>query len=111
MHLIGLALLVGTIVLLDLVVLGWISIPDVHLDKWTRHGFAVMFLTGPVMFFSDVTRYTHNGAFLVKMGLLAAALVFHFTIQLRGRKWAALLSLALWSAVVVCGRLIADFDV
>jgi len=107
----GLALMVGTIVLLDLRVLGCIPPVDARPDKWTWRGFAAMFLTGALMFFSDVSRYTHNAAFLVKLTVLAAALIFHLTIHRNGHKWASVLSIVLWSAVVVCGRLIADFDI
>ena len=121
-HLCGLAVLVGTIVLMDLRLLG-ISLrrqPVAQLagslTPWTRLGFAIMLTTGPVMFFSDTARYLANGAFRFKMACLALALVGHFTIHRRAvragnGRLAALLSLALWTVVVLGGRAIADFDV
>jgi len=112
-HLMGLALAVGTIALLDAGVLGWVRLPEEHarrLEAWTHRGLAWMVLTGGALFFADASRYLHNVAFLVKIALLAAALAFHFTIRRRAEQWGAAVSLALWIAVVVCARLIADFD-
>ena len=109
----GLALAVGTIALLDAGVLGWVRLPDEYARKlaaWTHRGFAWMVLTGAALFFADASRYLHNVAFLVKIALLAAALAFHFTPRRREKKWRAAVSLALWTAVVVGARLIADFD-
>ena len=74
-------------------------------------GLAVMLLTGAAMFFSDTTRYLHNPAFQVKVALLVVALAAHFTLHRRGTRFAAVLSLALWTCVVLAARAIADFDV
>lgn len=88
-----------------------------QLAPWTRAGLAVMLTTGPVMFASDIARYTANPAFRFKMACLLLALISHFTLHRRAIRSAtasrlpAFLSLALWSAVVLCGRGIADFDV
>jgi len=111
----GIALLVGTIVLADLHLLGLAlhryGLPEikVRFRSWNRTGFAIMMITGPILFASDVTRYIHNPAFLVKMAFLAAALVLQF-VEKRGKVGAAV-SIALWSCVVLGGRAIADFDI
>lgn len=86
------------------------------LAPWTRAGLAVMLTTGPVMFASDISRYLANPAFRVKMALLLAALLSHFTIHRKAVKsgegrFAAVLSMVLWSCVVLGGRAIADFDI
>jgi hypothetical protein len=109
-HVIGLALSVGTIVLADLCVLGWREKPIAKLAPWTWAGFAVMLGTGAALFLSNVPRYVHNPGFLVKMGLLAVALLAHFTVHRKGTRFAAVLSLALWSAVVISSKAIADLD-
>jgi hypothetical protein len=62
------------------------------------------------MFWADLPRYVRNPAFIVKMGLLLLALAQHFTMRYRQGRWAAALSLILWSAVILAGRAIADFD-
>lgn len=110
-HVIGLAAFVGTIVLEDLRTLG-LRIPATqHLRTWTHSGLAVMILTGAVMFLSNTTRYLHNPAFHVKVSLLVLAFVAHFTLHRRGTRFAAMLSLTLWTVVVLAARAIADFDV
>ena len=118
-HLAGIALLVGTIFITDLRILGYAlsrySVSDItrQFASWTRVGLAIMLTTGPILFASDVTRYVHNPAFIVKMALLLVALTFHFTVHARTEKrgkWSALLSIALWTCVVLGGRAIADFD-
>ena len=109
-HVTGLAALVGTIVLGDLHTLG--AIPKVGpLTRWTHAGLAVMLATGAAMFFSDTSRYLHNPAFHVKFAILLVALAAHFTLRRRGTRFTAILSLILWSSVVVAARAIADFGV
>jgi hypothetical protein len=109
-HVIGLAAFVGTVVLEDLRTLNF-AIPDTGRFKpWTHAGLAVMLLTGAAMFFSDTARYLHNPAFHVKVALLVLALVAHFTLRRSGTRFAAVLSLALWTCVVLAARAIADFD-
>ena len=75
-----------------------------------------MLTTGTIMFVSDMPRYLANPAFRLKMAFLAAALVSHFTIHRKAvrsgaGRFAAILSMALWTCVVLGGRAIADFDI
>ena len=75
-----------------------------------------MLITGPIMFASDMPRYLANPAFRVKMAFLSAALVFDFTIHRKAvrdgkGRFAAILSMALWTCIVLGGRAIADFDI
>lgn len=113
----ALALSVGAIVIVDLWTLGFGS-PEVHtaeqVVRWTPAGLALMLITGAALFLMNVARYVHNLGFLVKMALLAAALAVHFTAHRpRHRKPAratAVLSLALWSSVVIAAKFIADLD-
>ena len=115
-HVMGLALSVGTIVLTDLYLLGWRERPVPTLERFTLAGFAVMLITGAALFFSNVPRYLHNSGFLIKMGLLAIALLVHFTfhskakIHGKGTRFAAIGSLTLWSLVVISAKAIADLD-
>ncbi len=86
-----------------------------YIKPWTRAGLALMLVTGPVMFAADVSRYLANPAFRVKMIVLLGALVSHFTVHRKAvaageGRFAAALSLALWTCVVLGGRAIADFD-
>ena len=70
-----------------------------------------MLITGPLLFASDTARYSSNPAFRVKMAFLLIALASHFTIHRRHTRLGAVLSMLLWTSVVIGGRAIADFDV
>jgi len=125
-HVIGLAMLVGTICLVDLRLLGLgtrgqaVGNLAAALAPWTSGGLMTVLVTGPLLFGSDLARYVSNPAFVLKMGLLAVALAAHFTLHRRAvrdetvlptrHKLVAVLSLILWSSVVLAGRAIADFD-
>jgi len=127
-HIIGLTMLVGTICLVDLRLLGVgirsqaVGSLASSLAPWTSGGLVTVFVTGPMLFGADITRYVNNPAFVVKMGLLGVALAAHFTLYRSAvrdgvplkparQKLVAVLSLILWSSVVLAGRAIADFDV
>ncbi len=108
-HLAGIALMVGTIVLTDLRTLGY---PGKRVSgSWTAAGCAIMVVTGPILFISDIPRYLSNPAFLTKMAILLLAVACHFTLHRRKTRTAAILSMILWACVVFGGRAIADFDV
>ena len=117
-HLCGIAALVGTIVLVDLRLLRQQPAGELarKLEPWTRIGLAIMLITGPILFLSDMPRYLANPAFRFKMTVLVFALIAHFglhrkAVQSGKGRLAALLSLTLWTCVVLGGRGIADFDI
>ena len=114
----ALALSVGAIAIVDLWTLGFGS-PEEHaaqqLARWTPAGLALMLVTGAALFLMNVARYIHNLGFLIKMALLAAALTVHFTLHRKPghrkpSRAAAILSLTLWSSVVIAAKFIADLD-
>jgi len=84
---------------------------------WTLLGLAVVLLSGPVLFLSDVRMYLHNPSFVFKMYALAAAILFNYTIHRKVaqsdssstvvRAVVAVVSLALWISVVFGGLFIA----
>lgn len=109
LHLIGMAWLLGPILLHDMGVLGWG--PRVHAGQVSRVALVLALVTGVLLFSANSGRYVRNPAFLLKMGLLAAAIAAHMTMHTRGTRGTAALSLALWSAVILAGRAVIDFDV
>jgi hypothetical protein len=126
-HIIGLTMLVGTICLIDLRLLGAglrgqaVGNLASTLAPWTSGGLMTVLVTGPLLFGADLTRYMNNPAFVLKMGLLGVALASHFTLHRSvvgdkaparptKQKLVAVVSLILWSSVVLAGRAIADFD-
>ena len=100
-HVAGIGLLVGTL-----------ALPKRGRDwtRWTHWGLLVMLISGPLLFFANTGRYLHNPAFRLKMALAAAALVWQFALRRRGTL-GRIGAVVLWSAVVVAGRAIADFDI
>jgi len=126
-HVMALSLVFGTVTVVDLRLLGVASkdrsavrVSD-ELLKWTWGAFALVVLTGVVMFTTNARVYAHNTAFLIKMALLAVAglnmLTFHFTAARNMNRWdrqaappigkaAAALSLCLWIGIVFAGRVI-----
>src|ERR1043166_6454101 len=69
LHFMGFALSIGTIAIVDLRLLGLgmrrhtASELAEALGRWTRVGFTIMFVTGPLMFSADATNYHHNPSF------------------------------------------------
>jgi hypothetical protein len=117
-HIIGFALSIGTIAVLDfrLLGLGLTRHPAAGLAKdlapWTLTGLAIMLLSGPAMFSSDPDMYYLNGAFQIKMIALLAAIIFHYTVHRKaaardassgGAKIVACISLGLWMSIILCG--------
>jgi hypothetical protein len=120
LHIVGIAALLGSLVLFELRVWGVGS--ALPLDALARlalplslGGFALAATSGALMFASQPAELIANRIFVVKMGLLLLAGLnaasFHArggTARLDGLARAqTLLSLGLWLAVIFCGRWIA----
>ena len=108
LHLAGMAWFLGPVLLSDLGVLGWV--PQVQSGATSRVAVGLVFVTGALLFTANVDRYIHNPAFLIKMGLLLAAVAAHMLVHARGTRPTAALSLTLWSLVILSGRAVIDFD-
>ena len=122
-HLIGLTLLLGTILMVDLSMLG-LGIPRQpaalvarELNLFTVTGLTIMLVSGPLILCSEAVRCYKTPAFWVKMALLAIALVFHFTMHRKATqaehpqsRVIGVLSMALWFGVALAGKGIAIFQ-
>lgn len=128
LHVIALVTVLGTLLVMDLRMLGWAStavpIRKVSEDtlKWTWMAFVVAAITGTLLWVSKTSSYMINPYFLTKMGLMAVAglnmLFFHFVTYKTVDQWdtlaspptavklSAALSLLLWVVIVFCGRAI-----
>ena len=127
-HVIGLALVFGTIAIVDLRLLGLASthrsFQRLASDtlKWTWGAFVLTAVTGVLMFITNAAVYFHNGYFRAKVVLLVLAainaLVFELTARRNVQRWdqapsapplgraVAAVSLVIWLAVIVTGRMI-----
>lgn len=126
-HYIGLAMLVGGIMIIDLRMLGVArSLPVrsvLGLLPWVWAGLVVNAVTGSLIFIYGATSFGTNRAFLLKMTFLVLAglnaLVFQILSSRSGRDWVfanqvpipakivATLSFGLWICVVATGRWMA----
>jgi hypothetical protein len=119
-HIAGIALLVGNLVLLELRV--WGAVPELPLRPLARlsltvalTGFCIVALTGLAMFSAQPGELLANRAFVLKMALVTLAglnaALFHARdglARLDGLARAqTALSLGLWLGVIICGRWIA----
>jgi hypothetical protein len=128
-HVLGITLLVGTVAVVDLRLLGVVFRREKFSDvlgqmlPLTWAGFAVMFVSGFLLFWSEAAKSYGNPAFRIKVLLLLLVglnpLIFHSTIYRKVAEWddapvaprqaqmSALFSLTLWAAIIVAGRAIA----
>ena len=120
MHITGIALLVGNLMLVELRVWGLgRTLPLAALARLgltvSLIGFGLAAASGLVMFASQAAELMANRAFVIKMGLLtlagANAGLFHARDGLTRLDTLArlqtALSLGLWLGVIICGRWIA----
>jgi hypothetical protein len=111
-HIFGIALLFGSLVTLHLRTLGLMRGPDASslerlVTPVAASGLLLAAASGAAMFTTDAVKYADSSLFLAKMGLIAAALLnVAWLKRKRAARPAALVSLAVWSAAIVCGRLI-----
>lgn len=126
-HLTGVALLVGSIAVLDLRLLGLsrsVSVKRLatHILPWTAAAFLLIVPSGLMLFVAHASDFMQSEVFVLKLGLILAAGanagVFHAGAYRGAAAWdvermpppaariAAGLSLALWVAVIACGRLL-----
>jgi hypothetical protein len=126
LHVIALAVVFGTIFIVDLRLLGYpgkarafTRVSDEVL-RWTWAAFALAVVTGALMFAANATTYYNNTPFRLKMLVLVLAginmAVFQFITVRSVPRWnvdvtppwaariAGLLSISLWTVVIFLGR-------
>jgi hypothetical protein len=128
-HILGLSLSVGLITILDLRFLGLafagepVSKIMKQLMPWSLLGFAVMIITGGLLFITQAEKAYGNTFFRIKFLLLLLAGLNALYYQLRfypkmqewdialstplGVRVCAVLSLVFWVGVIACGRTMA----
>jgi hypothetical protein len=122
LHILGFAIGIGTITMVDLRLLGIGLKKETAADlwkgtfPWTLAGLALALITGPLIFSSDPNMYLRNASFRFKITALVLAIIFNYTIH----RWVALkqssgglavlaglVSLVLWASVIFGGIFIA----
>jgi hypothetical protein len=128
LHLVAVTTFVGAIAIVDLRLLGWGPVGQSRAEL-ARSAQRILLWAGLALLTTGIPQFTANAlssysrspVFAVKMGLLAAALVFTATVRRRvalaneGRlpSWVpravGAVSLALWMSVTIGGRLITFY--
>lgn len=124
-HVVALALVAGTIFIVDTRLVGLtsrqlrFSYLSERLLPWTWGAFICAAITGSLMFIANATGYISNTPFLIKMGLLVLAglnMLYFQNVTFRSvANWdsgrppqnarvAGYVSLVLWAGVIACGR-------
>jgi hypothetical protein len=129
LHLLGIALSVGVLCWFDLRLMG-LALRDQPVSKVWRQvmptafvGFALMFVTGILLFWAEAATAYHSIHFWIKIALLAAAgvnaLLFEATAHRHMAAWdtapvppfrarlTGFLSLIFWTAIIITGRTMA----
>ena len=121
-HLLGLSVMGGALLVVDLRLFG-LGLKDQPIDElarnaspWLTGSLVVMILTGLALFISEPTKCYYSIPFWWKMGFLAAATIFTYSVRRRSTRAAgsparpfilklvALASLGLWFGVGAAGR-------
>ena len=126
-HLLGLTLLAGSILMVDMAMLGLgirhhpVARIAGELTTWTSAGLAVMLISGPLILSSEARKCYDSSFFWAKMAvLLAHDDAFHFTVHRRvirsdppaSRSRSAIVacvSLTLWIGVALAGKMIGIY--
>jgi uncharacterized membrane protein SirB2 len=126
LHVIGLAISVGTIAIVDLRLIGVTMkkerVTDVieQLQAMTLTGFALMFISGILLFWSEAARLYPSYSYRIKFIFIALlginAALFHSSIYQTVDKWnndavtpwrarmAGWIGITFWAVVIFCGR-------
>lgn len=116
-HILGIGLLLGAILPLDLRMIGlaWRRTPLPLVERLFRPvavvGLALAAITGALLFASNAREYAGTGLFQAKMAVVALGTA-HALFHLRGRdrhgrarqRLAGAVSAAVWIAALICGR-------
>lgn len=106
LHYFSMFILVGSMVIVDLRVLGlvarWQNAAQIaeRLFPWIWISLALNFLTGFLMFAGSAVSYYGNDVFYDKIGIIVLAIVVNIFVQQKVLKWSQLPAIPAWAKVV-----------
>jgi hypothetical protein len=128
-HIIGIAIVLGSVFMIDLRILGWAGTDQTlrqttsRFGPWLTGALWLMLATGILMVIGEPVRELITFSFWLKMFLVAVgtllAVVFLRAVQRREQhweeivekrtsiRWLAVLTFLIWASIIVLGRLIA----
>ncbi len=122
LHIIGFVILIGTIMIVDLRLLGVGMRRQTSAQlvsdtaPWTLLGLVTIIITGPMIFLSDPVLYLYNEAFRFKITMLIICIIFNWTVHRKAANSASPgvagaviggLSILMWASLVFAGIFIA----
>jgi uncharacterized protein DUF6644 len=128
-HIVGIALVMGSVLMIDLRILGWAGTDQTlrqttgRFGPWLTGSLWLMLATGILMVIGEPVRELVTFSFWLKMTLVAAgtlvAVIFQRTVRRHEQQWEdglvqrpsikamAIFTFLVWSFIIVLGRLIA----
>ena len=128
-HIVGIALVMGSVLMIDLRILGWAGMDQTlgqtlrRFGPWLTGSLWLLLATGILMVIGEPVRELVTLSFWLKMALVAAgtvvAVIFQAALRRREPEWEdtlvhrrsikglAILTFLIWVSVIVLGRLIA----
>jgi uncharacterized membrane protein YgdD (TMEM256/DUF423 family) len=128
-HIVGIAMVMGSVLMIDLRILGWAGMDQTlgqttrRFGPWLTGSLWLLLGTGVLMVVAEPVRELVTLSFWLKMALVAVGAVvvtmFQRTLRRHGHQWEqtlvnrssvkalAILTFLLWACIIVLGRLIA----
>lgn len=122
-HIVGIAVVFGSVFLLDLRILGWAGLDQTLRQTTKRYGpwitgaLCLLLVTGALMVLGEPVRELVTFSFWLKMFLVAvgtlSAVIFRVVLRKEayvagpGIKGLAILTFLIWACIIILGRLIA----
>jgi hypothetical protein len=128
-HIVGIAMVMGSVLMIDLRILGWAWVDHTlqqttnRFGPWLTGSLCLLLVTGILMVIGEPVRELVTLSFWLKMGLVALgaaiALFFQRTLRRHEQQWEdalvhspsikalAILTFLIWICIIVLGRLIA----
>ena len=106
LHYFSMFILVGSMVIVDLRVLGLVARRQdaaqlaERLFPWIWISLALNFLTGFLMFAGSAVSYYRNDVFYDKIGIIVLAIVVNIFVQKKVRKWDQLPAMPAWAKLI-----------
>ena len=128
-HIVGIAIVIGSVFMIDLRVLGWAGMDQTlrqttnRFGPWLAGALLLMLATGILMVIAEPVRELVTVSFWLKMFLVAVgtaiAAIFQATLRKHNKQWEeglarsrtvkglAILTFLVWVCIIILGRLIA----
>jgi uncharacterized membrane protein SirB2 len=125
-HIVGIALVLGSVLMMNLRILGWAGTDQTvrqttnRFGPWLNAALGLLLVTGILLIIGEPVRELMTFSFWLKMTLLAISICLTALFQMRLRKHRdeaelnggslklfAIVTLLMWASIIVLGRLIA----